>query len=72
MTSRIEQAALHYLQRTQTIFFPLLIPLKINDEFSESSDISRMLPWGAPPSGYEFKSSVGVVIPKARLGLLRE
>lgn len=66
----LETSALHYLQRTQTIFASLLVE---SSTTNISSAASAWLLLGTPSSsigGNEFKSLVGVVKPGPRLGLL--
>lgn len=72
--SRLEASTLHYLQRTQTVLSPLLsgvVPTPyatVPDTMSTGT--LRLLPWGVPSAGHDFRATVGVVRPGARLGLL--
>ncbi|KAM0753713.1 hypothetical protein T439DRAFT_322606 [Meredithblackwellia eburnea MCA 4105] len=74
--SNLDISTLQYLQRTQTVLEPLLsgvlpISASLTPETMATGPASlRMLPWGAPPAGHEFKSNVGLVRPGQRLGLL--
>lgn len=66
--SAIDETALQYLQRTQTIFYSIL-PAHLRKSTATTAAIS-WLPLGPPPTGTEFKSLVGLVKPGPRLGLL--
>lgn len=61
----IEQSTLAYLQRTQTIFSPLLP----SSSTPATNPTSQLLPLGLGPTS-DFKSTIGVVKTGVRLGLL--
>lgn len=66
----LESSTLHYLQRTQIIFAPLLTQSPPPSKSSQPSQArSKLLAWGTAPAGLEFRS-FGSLIPGARLGLL--